>query len=114
MGTKVTIAPLGQPLNSSFTTELNNDLDQLGDEFDNVVYRDGSQSMLGNLNMNSKRVYNLPVPVGPTEAARFGDVIDLIDDITGGLGSGARTYSDRTLLAAAVALPNTLAYLTEV
>src|SRR6476469_9714589 len=113
MGNKVTIPPLGNPLNSSFTTLLNNDLDQLGDEFDNVVYRDGSQSMTGDINMNSKRIYNLPQPILDHEPVRVTDVMSLVNDLTSGLATGMRVYATRTDMAASIALNNAVSVLVE-
>ena len=98
MGDKVVLNPLGSPLNSSFTTQLNNDLDELADEFDNVVYRDGSQSMLGNLNMNSKRVYNLPDGISGGEPATIRQLETA--ELSGFTLSGLTTAATRAALSA--------------
>lgn len=116
MGTKIELAPLGQPLNSSFTTELNNGLDSLADEFDEVVYRDGSQSMLGGLNMNSNRIYNLPAPATGQEPMRYDDVIALIEDLTGVSVpeiTGIAAYPTRATLAGDTSLAGAAVALTE-
>jgi hypothetical protein len=113
MGTKVTIPPLGLPSNSSFITSLNNDLDTLGNEFDNVLYRDGSQSWLGDQNANSKRLYNLPLPVLGHEPVRLADIESIIEDISSGLSTQARTYATRSAMASALAFNGTVANLTE-
>lgn len=73
MGTKVTISDFDTVDNSSFITELNAAKDELADEFDNVVYRDGSFNMTGSLDMNSNRIYNLPAPSNATEPLRLAD-----------------------------------------
>lgn len=74
MGVKVTVPTLGAVDNSSFVTELNNTLDVLGDEFDKVVYLDGSTGLTGNLDMGSNRIYNLGAPVDPNDAVRLQDM----------------------------------------
>lgn len=81
MGTKVTLTPLTIEDNSSYENNLNNHLDTVADEFDNVMYRDGSLDMQGNLNMNSKRLLNVGAPVATTDAARLRDVTDLINQL---------------------------------
>lgn len=74
MGDKVTVPTLGAVDNSSFVTELNNTLDQLGDEFDEVLYRDGTTDMEGDLDMGSNRIYNLGAPVDDNDAIRAVDL----------------------------------------
>lgn len=81
MGDKVTINPTGDPDGSSFTTSLNANLGVLADEFDKVVYRDGSQEMTGDLDMNSNRILNLPAPQNNSEPLRLADVEALSGDI---------------------------------
>ena len=71
---KVVLSPIGNPENSSFVTELNGALDTLADEFEEVVYRDGSFNLTGNLDMGNRRILNLPFPASPTEPIRLGDV----------------------------------------
>lgn len=71
---KVTLPPIGNPENSSFVSDLNAALDVLADEFDKVTYRDGSYNLTGDLDLNSKRIFNLPAPIYPTEPMRYGDV----------------------------------------
>lgn len=76
MGTKVTISDFTNQENSSFIPSLNDAKDTLADEFDNVVYRDGSLAMTGDLNVDSNRIYNLPAPLSATEPVRLGDVVE--------------------------------------
>lgn len=73
MGTKVTISDFDSVENSSFITELNNAKDALADEFDEVLYRDGSFNMTGSLDMNSNRIFNLPAPLNQSEPLRLAD-----------------------------------------
>lgn len=80
MGSKVSGGTLGNPLNSSFTVELNQSLDRLADEFDKVVYRDGSQDITGTVNANSNRIINLPPPMHVSEPVRVQDLMDLLPD----------------------------------
>lgn len=70
MGTKITVDTIENVDNSSGLATLNDNLQALADEFDEVLYLDGTVAMNGDLDMDSNRIYNLPEPVGPTEAAR--------------------------------------------
>src|SRR5690349_22750417 len=74
MGTKVTISDFTNQENSSFIPSLNDAKDTLADEFDEVVYRDGSLAMTDDLNMDSNRIINLPAPLSNSEPLRLGDV----------------------------------------
>jgi hypothetical protein len=74
MGNKVEIAPIGVVDNSSFISKLNGAITELSDEFDEVLYRDGTTPMDGDLNMDGNRIYNLPAPISDHEPARLIDV----------------------------------------
>lgn len=87
MGSKIDVSALGNPLSSSFLTALNDNLDDLADEFDNVLYRDGSQSWLGNMNANSKRLYNLPAPIYDHEPLRLADLPNVLKGDKGDPGA---------------------------
>ena len=80
MGSKVTIPPLTNPENSSFPTALNSAIDVLSDEFDKVVYRDGSFDLSGSLDASSYRIYNLGAPIDPNDAVRLADIQSLKGD----------------------------------
>lgn len=81
------IPPIGNPENSSFVTELNDAIQTLADEFNSVVYRAGTANLTGDLDANSKRIFNLLEPVGLTEPLRLGDV----DLFNGEPGADAET-----------------------
>jgi hypothetical protein len=68
------IPPIGNPENSSFVTELNAAIQALAGEFNSVVYRAGTTNLTGDLDANSKRIFNLAAPVGVTEPLRLGDI----------------------------------------
>lgn len=57
---------------------LNANFAALAAAFDDVLSRDGlaPSSMLANLDMNSNRLINLPVPVSANDAARLADVLN--------------------------------------
>lgn len=74
MGDKLTLSPTGDPDGSSFTTSLNDSLTKIANEFDKVLYQDGSESLNGTLNANSNHIVNLPAPAGPTEPLRLADI----------------------------------------
>lgn len=62
------------------TTALNSNFSSLSTVLENMLSRDGStpNSMLANLDMNSKRIINLPEPVANTDAARLQDVLNVV------------------------------------
>jgi hypothetical protein len=55
---------------------INTNNQRIEDEFDKVLYRDGTapNGMLAPLDMNGFRVINLPVPQNPSDAARKLDI----------------------------------------
>lgn len=84
---KVTLPTLGNPENSSFVTDLNGVLDTLADEFDKVVYRDGTYNFTDDLDMNSNRIFNLVAPLTATEPLRLGDAATLTTGTPGTNGT---------------------------
>jgi hypothetical protein len=84
MGDKVEVDQLTILDNSSTINTLNNNFGELADEFDSVVYRDGSLDMTGDLNMDTNRIINLSDGVNPTDAVNIRQVDELIDEITTG------------------------------
>lgn len=98
---KVTLSPIGNPENSSFVTELNAALDILADEFDKVVYRDGSYNLTDDLDANSNRIFNLPAPVLVTEPLRLGDVGEFQGEPGADAEQPAFTYAVTTLIPGA-------------
>lgn len=101
MGTKVTISPITNPENSSFPTELNAAIDVLSDEFDKVVYRDGSFDLTGDMDAGSNRIINLPAPLSGTEPLRLADIASITTGADGEDGADAvnpnYTYAINTL-----------------
>lgn len=77
--TIVSIANLDNP--SSVVSQLNLNFTALQAALENTLSRDGTipNAMQSNLDMNSYRVLNLPVPVSPTEPARHGDIQQYVD-----------------------------------
>ena len=72
-------------LSSGFLSiaQMNENFQDIASEFQNkVLYRDNPagepNTMLNNLDMNSKRVLNLPSPISGSEAARLTDVRDAL------------------------------------
>lgn len=79
---KVTINPLANLDNPpSAVSRLNANFDALAAAIENTLSRDGTvpNAMQSNLDMNSNRILNLPVPVSPTEPARHGDIQQYVD-----------------------------------
>lgn len=99
---------------TSFVASLNANYDTISAAFENTLSRDGTSpnSMGADLDMNSYRVTNLPVPLGATEPLRLQDLSDFIGNgtisITAGapitasyvtLGTNATLTSERVLTA---------------
>lgn len=74
MGTKVTPDDITNVEINSGVPTINENFDTVADEFDKVLYRDGSLSATGDLDMDSNRIINLPAPINANEAARYGDL----------------------------------------
>lgn len=81
MGEKVTTTDIANIDNGSTVGAINNNFHELADEFDNVLYRDGSFTMEGNLDMNSNRIINVPWAENPTEAVPLGQVQGEIQEL---------------------------------
>lgn len=73
---------------------------------DNTISRDGTSpnQMLSDLDMNSNRVLNLPVPVSAAEPLRLQDLSDFIG--TGTITAGAPTNASYVTLGTNVTLTN--------
>lgn len=115
MAENLPISPLGDPDGSSFTPELNNKLDAISEQFDKVLYKDGTEDMTGDLNANGQHIYNLPAPVYDHEPIRLADLPSLLKGEKGDPGSAGEGYSTRPSLATAGNTATNLddAYLTE-
>lgn len=105
MGKKITIDPTGVPSGSSFSNTLNRNLDRLADEFDKVIYRDGSQALTGNLDANGKRILNLPAPVSPTDPVRLKDMTQGVQGPKGDPGANATAVGRFITLNGNVSIP---------
>ncbi len=64
---------------TSAANTINRNNDRIETALENTLSRDGTSpnAMHANLDMNSNRILNLPLPEDDTEPARFGDVQDL-------------------------------------
>lgn len=83
--TKVTLATVGNLRNESTGLEIINDnFDDIETAFENTLSRNGASpnTMSANLDMNSNRIINLPLPVLATEPIRLDDLQDLITDLS--------------------------------
>lgn len=75
MGAKVTVADLTTLTGSSAVATINSNFDLVADEFDEVLYRDGSQTMQGELDMDSNRIINLPTATTASEPVRLDQLL---------------------------------------
>lgn len=81
MGTKVTVDDITNISNGSGLATLNENFDILADEFDKVLYADGSVPLAGNLDADSNRILNLPIPVSAGEPVPYNMIGELTDQI---------------------------------
>ena len=71
-------------------------------EFGKVLYRDGSNVMTGPLDMNSRRILNVPDPIDDNDVVNLKSVKLIADDIAKGpTGPANSTYSSLAALKAA-------------
>ena len=61
----------------SAANTINENSEKIEEEFEAVVYRNGSKALLGDLDVNGHRFLNVGAPVSNTDVARVSDVIDL-------------------------------------
>ncbi len=92
MGFKVQVDTITNVTNSSGLAVMNANDQELADEFDEVLYRDGSQTMQGELDMDSNRIINLPTAISNSEPVTLGQIGTL-------LSSNPSTVSEFTATA---------------
>ncbi len=78
MGTKIQVDTITNVTNSSGLAVMNANDQELADEFDEVLYRDGSQTMQGDLDMDSNRIINLPDATNGSEPVTLGQIGDIL------------------------------------
>lgn len=83
MGTKVTVDAIEDVANSSGLPKINENFDKLADEFDLVLYADGSVPVTGDLDMDSNRILNLPLPLTNAEPITRGQIDVVINEVIG-------------------------------
>jgi hypothetical protein len=74
MGSKVQVNDITNVGNNSGVPIINRNFDKVADEFDKVLYRDGSQALTGDIDADSNRIVNLPAPVSDHEPIRLTDL----------------------------------------
>jgi len=78
----------------SATGTLDSNFDKISGEFQKILYRDGSSVMTGPLDMNSKRIINIPYPLDGNDAVNLSSVQDIANDISKGpTGPANSTYT---------------------
>lgn len=80
---KLTLTDLASTAASSIVTAINNNNALIETALENTLSRDGTSpnQMTADLDMNSKRVYNLPEATADTEPVRLGEFNDWVDDM---------------------------------
>lgn len=101
--------------NSSTVSKINLNTHKLRDEFDKVVYKDGSEELTGPINANNQRIYNLPFAQTDTEPLTLAQLATITDVTDQGLaaevllriaGDSARPTYAALLLSSASSLIN--------
>jgi hypothetical protein len=59
---------------SGTAAQLNSNNDKIEQEFEKVVYKDGSKALTGDLDVNGQRFLNVPSPTKPTDVLRLADL----------------------------------------
>lgn len=79
---KVTINTLSNLDSPSAVAQLNVNFTNIQSVIETILSRDGTSpnEMDSDLDMNNRRIINLPVPTSPLEAARHGDLQTYVDD----------------------------------
>lgn len=78
MGDKVQVDTVTNVFLPSGRETINDNFEELADEFDSVIYRDGSQTMQGDLDMDSNRIINLADALTEQEPVTLGQINDLL------------------------------------
>lgn len=81
---------------------INTNNEKIENEFDKVLYRDGTQpnAMFANIDMNGFRVTNLPTPVSPVEPVRKQEFDAALGNIVGAQGFADAAQASATAAAA--------------
>lgn len=85
MGTKITPVTVTNLQLPSALGQINVNFENISNEFDDVVYADGSVPMVGNLDLNSNRILNAAPGVADTDLATVGQIAV----VASGLARGA-------------------------
>ena len=92
MGYKVQVDEIENVGHSSGLPKINENFEELADEFDLVHYRDGSLAATDDWDMDSNRILNLPTPLTSSEPLRLAD-------LTAALGGSYTPPTDASLIA---------------
>ena len=103
MGNKVTVDNITNVTNSSGVPTINSNFDVVADEFDKVVYRNGSQAITGTVDMDSNRLINLPQAVYATEPLRKAEADTLLSQAEAMLNAAVLSENYHETIAAGVA-----------
>lgn len=114
MGTKVQVVDLTILDNASGLPKINANFDTVADEFDSVIYKDGSVAMDGNFDMDSNRIINLPYATTSAEPPTYRQVVELNQLISGPTeGTIGTIVADRVLLAAVTPIASQPVWLSQ-
>lgn len=103
MGLKVTVDTIENVSHSSGLPKINENFEELADEFDDVMYRDGSLAATDDWDMDGNRILNLPAPLTSGEPARLGDLEQLTPAATVAVLATKADLADLEALEAQVA-----------
>jgi hypothetical protein len=87
MGVKVTVDEIENVGHASGLPTINENFEELADEFDLVHYRDGSQAATGNWDMDSNRILNLPPSSTVSEPITRGEMNTIVLEFLSAIAS---------------------------
>lgn len=82
MGNKVQVTTITNVLTPSGLAAINANDQEVADEFDKVLYRDGSQTMQGSLDMDSNRIINLPTATTNSQPVTLSQLNSVVAQIS--------------------------------
>ncbi len=80
---KVVLTEIGNLFNGSSLTAINDNFDKIEEAFDNTLSRDGTEpnTLQDDLDVNNKRIYNIPAPTSNSEPVRLSDLTEVATEI---------------------------------
>lgn len=78
MSDNVIVEDISNYTGGAYTQVINDNFSKLASAFDQVLWKDGREAVVGDADYNSRRILNLPAPLSDTEPARKIDIQSLV------------------------------------